>query len=374
VNLDQLANKEQILTAAFSHPALQIGKKSKIAPTLEEAMAVVVRTIEYEVTSNVAQAMEPVFVDILEQHELLDGDWETSDYRSDWEAAIDQKVEDSIAEWEPFLSADWLGRNMIGCNLHVEKGCYKLAQSLGREVFKQLTHGKTPAQVMSSAGVVTAEVEAALNNHINAFNQSLQENANMAYEPPEDLMEVIARIADHVGKDFNQLAVYDDLDLASDDDEILANGAGERLGIDHEDVAILQAARFEHEGDTAQVLVTLLEESFSNKKKAAKKKPTAEAVAAAETKAKSKKKTKTTEGAVSANVISTLKNIGADDKTMAEGLGVSRPTYNNWGNGKSACVLSDEQRAWLRGQIVERANGLLEILGELDGVEPDMVF
>jgi transcriptional regulator with XRE-family HTH domain len=58
------------------------------------------------------------------------------------------------------------------------------------------------------------------------------------------------------------------------------------------------------------------------------------------------------------------------DTAFAGDLGVSRGTYNNWLNGKTQFVPEPEQYTTLRNELLKHANGLLEALALLDGVDP----
>lgn len=372
--LSDLMTKEQVIAEAMRHPAMKIKPRAKSLPDIDTALKATVNAIEYIAINTMADRMRPVIQDILDTQIIIDGEHDESDAPGEWEAAVDDKVEEALAEYVPILSADWLGKNTIDCRLHEERGVDKFCMSFGREIYKCLAHdtqtgkAKTPVQIMSNAGVMQPDVEAALSQHLNI---SKEEKETMANEQDNELVGVIEKIAAHVGKDYDILNVYNDLDLASDDDDLLAAGAAPRLGLDESDIVVLQTARLEHEDNTADMLADMLQQQFSGGKK-----PKADKKKEAKKEPKAKAASEDVEGAIPADVFVTLKDFGgAKDADFAAGMGVSRATYNNWVNGKNACEPTSDQYNFLRGELVERINKLLESLAVLDGSdEPQLVI
>lgn len=370
--IQDLVNKDEVLIEAFKHPALKIKPRSKHRPDLDTALKAVIATLEFQVCTKVAQELEPTIRGVLDTQILLGGEWQDSRETGEWEAALDDAVEEAIEPWVSILSADWLGRNTISCGVQEENGVRKFCLSLGREVYKQLTYEnkKTPAQILSNAGIVQADIEAMLENHLNLTEE---DKHTMETEQGEELQMVIGRIGDQVGKDFDIMLVYDDFDLASDEDDGLAFGAGARLGIDEDDVRVLQGERMVYGDDTAQILVDKLTEYFTGKPKKATKPPkapkTEKAVAA------SKPAKVETSATIEPTVLVALRDHGgAKDTDMAGLMGVSRATYNNWSNGKTECSPDEAKRTALRGVIVDKLNALHEALAAVDGTEPETVF
>jgi hypothetical protein len=385
--LSQVATKEQVFDAARAHPSLKVTSRTKNLPTLETAQKVVLNSLEYVVAKNIQEQLIPVMQDVLETHEMMYGkrdDCDTDEATDAWDEGLDTAFEAAIAPWVPYLSADWLGNNTISCGLHEDGAISKMGGSIGREVYKQLTYAlsKTPNQILVNAGILPDEISQMLEQHIAAStNQTAEEKEAAAEQQGNEVETVVAKIAAHVGKEYNIMEVYNDLDLASDDDEILANGAAARLGISEQDVFALQMYRLEHGGDTPDKLDAMLKQVVSGKAKPAKKrgkeKPADEVMPA--TPKTPRKGAKAADalpeaGTIDASIFTALKvNGGAGDKDMAEGMGLSRATYNNFVNGKTPCVPSPEQYQFIRGQLVTRAQALLDALGALDGTQPHVV-
>lgn len=373
---DFVPNKQTIIDEAFKHPVMKIKPRAANPyPSIDDALKATLNAIENNVIMSVAEDITPALDAALLDMILMDGDHEDSDNKDEWESALDDKVEAAIEKYVPICSADWLGNHTINSGLHEPDGVKKFAHSLGREVYKQMTYGldKSPAKIMSAAGVVQKDVEARLALH----NQPVQKETNMS-EDTETLDAVIAKIADYVGKDFDVMTVYDDLDAASDDDEILASGAAARLGIDEGDLEPLQDYRLINGDDAPQELLDMLTEAAKGgKKKTAKKaeKPAAKKAAPKKAKAKSDDDAAEAEGAVSAETLQRFKEVCTfKDADMAQAIGVSRATFNNYVNGKSVFEPTADQAATLRDAIVDRLNSLHLCLAELDGTEAHEVF
>lgn len=367
--LSDLLQKDIILQKAFEHPAMKIKPRSEYRPDIDVALKAVVSTIEYGVLTSISDRLKPALEDILEFQILMDGEHDEAENKGDWESAVDDAVEIAIEQYVPVLSADWLGRNTIDCRLHEENGIDKFCKSLSKEVFKQLTYEKTPAQVMSNAGILKADVEAMLQRHLTPTNTEIEQ---MSDQQAADLDAVIERIAEHVGPDYDILDITAQLDLASEDDDVLAMGAGKRLGLAEEDVQVLQGERFTYGDETGNMLADMLAAHFSGeetKKPAAPKKgrPTA-------TPKKTKADPEAENEVLAASVLTTLRDCGAKDGDMATLMGVSRATYNNWSNDKTPCTPDDDHKNALRDVIVAKINALHEALASVDGTEAEMVF
>lgn len=377
MNLADIVTKAEVFEQAVKHPSLKVTSRTKVMPTLETAQKVVINSLEYAVAKKIQDEMQPRLEEVLETHEMMHGkrdDCDTDEAVEEWDNAIDNAFEESLALYIQYLSADWLGNNTIACGLHEKDAPSKLGGSIGREVYKQMTYGKTPNQILSNAGIVGDDIQNMLDEHIAAStNQTPEEKAAMAEQQSNDVNDVIAKIAAHVGKEYDIMAVYGDLDMASDDDEILAAGAAARLGIVEADTFVLQMYRLEHGGDTPDKLDELLKAAVAGKKPAKGGKGNK---AKSDTPKASNKPVKASDalpeaGTIDPAIFIALKQSGgAGDKEMGEGLGLSRATYNNFVNGKTPFVPSPDQYQFLRGEIVSRAQALCDALAKLDGTAP----
>lgn len=354
---DFTGDKDALLAEAFKSPKLHPKKN----PTHEIIMRGIGDTVAKVAKAKIAHEIDIDLMDAVAMHEINNGEYadlpeDPARERDEYESALDDAVEAALEKWHDVLSADWLGKNTVDTGLWHSTDedrtlVQKLAESAAKEVFKQLTLDKTPAQILANAGILTADVTAY------AENQNPKTgDTNVA----DNLDDVIAKTKTHLGKDFDQMSVYDDLEMViEEDDDILAGSAASRLGMSEEDVAVMQMAALDMDDGPSDVLELLKAYTIpSGRKKTAEAK-----------KEKAEAKAKTEEGAVDVLVLSNLKDCGAGDTAMAEALGVSRSTYVNYLKGKTAFAPDADQYAHVRAELVTKANQMLEALAALDGTE-----
>lgn len=354
---DLIGDKAEIIEQALRNPGLAPKRK----PTIDQAMKAVASQVEFAAMQNVQQRVLPLIQDMYDMYTLTNGEFEDAEVGGDiapdeYSSGLDDALEKVLEPFEPHLSADWLGRNTIDTRLWDDNAIVTLSQGVAKEVFKQLSYGKTPAQVLANAGIVQADVEIFFAQHLAQYETPKGKQA-MATAIADSSEDIAAKIKAHVGDDFDQMTVYDDIALACDDDEILANSAGKRLGLSEHEVQALQMVALEYGDSTADHVIELI--GKVSKPKAEKRKDAAP-----------KKEAAKANGAVDANVLVLMKNHGATkDTEMSSTLGVSRATYNNWLNGKNQFTPDGDQYQALREELVKNVNGLLEALALLDGTE-----
>lgn len=375
MNLSSIINTHGLIEQAFTQPAMRIKPRSQKRPDMDVALKCVVNQIETSVIEEVAASVAEKLEEGYALYTVVNGDHADSPTKGAWESGIDEMVEAAIEPWVEVLSADWLGVNTIDTDLHKDNGIAVFANKLGKEYYKQLTYEKSPAQIMSSAGVLKKEVEAALIIHINPTEE---EQSAMATTENAELDAVIQKIAAHIGKDHSVMDVYSDLEMVTvDDDEILASGAAPRLGIDDNDVLVLQMLALEHGSDTPDVIQKLIEALHGSAKprkgaraKAAAKPTPVEAEEPPEDEAAAEEASQS----IDVKALEALKAAGETDAVMAEGMGVSRATYNNYVTGKTEFAPTSDQAGFVRDKIVEKINILNEALAGIDGTPVNVVF
>ena len=349
-----------VLDRAFASPKLN----PKKSPDIETALRVVNDTVSKEAMAAIAKE---VLIDLLDQvvmYEINNGEygsWPDGDAgrlaRDEYEAGMDDAVEAALERYDDYLSADWLGKNTIDTGVWNSTDDDRsiveaLANSVAKEIFKQMTHEKTPAQTLANAGITRADIEARL-------AQPPQERTETMADAT-DLDGVIEKIKTHVGKDFDQMAVYEDIEMiVEDEDDILSGSAASRLGLSQADMEALQLAALDMD-DAASEIVELIDAFKPKSGRAVKKEEKA---------AKAEAKADAEQNGLDPSIFSSLKECGAGDTAMAEALGVSRSTYTNYCKGKTFCVPDEDQYAHIREQIVDRANMMLAALAALDGTE-----
>lgn len=347
-----------VLDTAFASPKLN----PKKAPDIETALRVVNDTVAKQAVAGIAKEVLIDLMDAVAMYEINNGDYsdipdEASHARGDYESGMDDAVEASFEKWDEYLSADWLGKNTIdtgvwnstdGDRTIVEN----LAASAAKEIFKQMTHEKTPAQALANAGITRADIEARLAQNPEERKETMADAT--------DLDGVIEKIKTHVGKDFDQMAVYEDIEMiVEDEDEILSGSAASRLGLSQGDMEALQLAALDMD-DAPSEIVELIGAFKPKSGRAVKKEEKA---------AKAEAKADAEQNGLDPSIFSSLKECGAGDTAMAEALGVSRSTYTNYCKGKTFLVPDEDQYAHIREQIVDKANMMLAALAALDGTE-----
>ena len=360
---DFTGDPSELLDAAFSLPKLHPKKN----PDYKTATRVIGDTVAKVAKSNISKEVYTDVMDAVAMYEIMNGDYadlegdEYASTRDDYESGMDDKIEEALEKYNDYLSADWLGKNTVETGLWNSTDADRslieaFADNAAEEVFKQLTHEKTPAQILASAGVTAPDVSARL---------AKQSEEGHMMTNPNTLEAVIEKIKLHVGKDFDQMTVYEDIEtIVDDDDEILAASAAGRVGLSKDDMDVLQLASLDMD-DAAAEIVELV---------AAFKPKSAAQVKKEQKAAKSEAKADAAASGVAALVFANLKDCGAGDTALAEELGVSRSTYVNYCKGKTALVPDEAQYGVLRREIVDRANKMLAALAALDGSELTQVM
>lgn len=353
MNLSDYVDSMSVLDEVFEHKTLKVTPRTKAVPTLEDALKITERTVQTHFVKTMAAPLIPAIQATLDNYIVVNGAYDTSEDKDAWTSGLDDQVELVIENYVPYLSQDWLGTATIDTGIQLEGGVETFCNSLGKEMYKQQTYHKTPAQILASAAIATGEVTRWLEEHIEKGRGDQTESTSDSF----DLVEVVDKMRAYLGAGFNIMDVYDDLDLASDTDDILAVGAAPRLGIDAADVAVLQAVRAERGNNAPQYIFDLITASEEEEKPSKKSNTKAKAAP---------KSTSSEEGdTVSADVLVALKECGGvKDSDMAKAIGVSRATYNNWLK-KDEVTLTQEQVDVVREEISSRIERLSEALTSL---------
>lgn len=357
---DFSGDPQALVEKAFQSPKLHPKKN----PTLELATRVVGDLVTKTAKEAIAKEVHIDLMDAVALYEITNGEYEEtiegSQARSDYESGMDDVIEAALERWDDYLSANWLGLNTIDTQVWLSTDedrtiVDKLADSAAKEIFTQITADKTPAQILASAGVVTAAIEDKLSTNTGDTPMTDTERT---------IESVVAKIKTHVGTGFDQMAVFEDVEtLIEEDDEILTGSAGSRLGIDADDIDVVQLAILDMD-DPASDIVAMV---------GAYKPPSKSATAKAKKEAKAAEKAEAAANGIDPAVFVALKECGAGDTAMAEALGVSRSTYTNYIKGKTHLNPDEDQYAYLRTEIVNRTNKMLSALSALDGTELQQV-
>ena len=283
-----------------------------------------------------------------EYADIPEGD-EHAQARDEYGSALDDAVERSLDKYVPALSANWLGTNTIDTQAWGEDEWAKLAQSAAKEMFKELTHGKTPAQSLASAGIVA--------DHLDGLMSRLRNGEKPAMNAPDE--SAIADIAARVGAlGLTIMEVYEDVEMiVGDDDELLIAASRDRLKLTAEDVNALQMHNV-MEGDTPDAIVQHMQGEVQS---SAAPVATASAAPVAEAEANDADN-------VPSDTFAILKDCGLGATDGANLLNVSRSTYAKYERGTAGVAYGTPEAGVIRAQIVERANKLLAALAAFDRI------
>lgn len=356
--MDQNAFTIEALTGAPASILIELPSR-KDAATLRDAADNVVVAAAYAVLKdkfrkNAIALMQPQLEEIRDTYAIMNGVREDSDNWDEWDSGLDDQLEKLFEPLARVLSQDWLANNLIDARLETEGRAERMTHSFADELWLNLTfhkgendkqerQQKSAGQVLSSVGLVARDLKEALANVPDAKPKEFDMS---------DLNEAIARMHDQmtVLGTYDKKAVIADLDLASDDDDILAMGAIERLGGTLEDIDALRMWRltdgnFDKLADTIEAY-----EPGGAPAAAPASKP-----AAAPKKGEAGKVQKDADGpGFDVTVLEAAKAYGGlTDATLAEKLGMSRGSLNNYLKGKSVLKPDADQLKFLKELMYE---------------------
>lgn len=351
--------------AAYEYAAQHPGMAAKRKPTLLQAQKVIVDAVQMQATNFLSSFILPQITEMYDAYKALNGEPDGTD---DYGEGVDKELEALFQPYEKYLSQNFLGTETIDSRLWEDNAIATLADNFGKEVFKQLTYGKegpkSPAQVLANAGITNEQI-ATWFTDLQASAQTPEAAAATKEASASTAGELVQKVRNKVGLGADIMALYDEFDMAAtENDDILAYGAGERIGLTAMDVEALRNFSLEHGSDTANKLIELFNETEPQGKTG---KP---AKAPKEPKAEKPQATAADGSLLNGQLILTaLKNHSAvKDTDLAVTLGISRASYNNYATGKSPFKPTPDQIAVIRARLVEDANGLYAALCSIDGV------
>jgi len=339
----------------------------------------------------------------------------------DWDSALDDRVETIFEPYNGALTADWLARHTIDSRLHEDEAVIHKSIEFGKEVYRVLLHNAgnydhetgvhTPVDILDVIGLTRADIQTALDE------RSLPSEEEELKAMNTSVFHVVNRIKAAVGMPNN---LRDELDLASDNDDILAQAAAGRLGMYLTDIGVLRAFRSQYGAEAAiNALVGYFpaapynlepEDTVPNSVPApaaeepsaataaeeadpyaafADPAPSAPVVATAtpapsataDSPAPARRSRRKAEEPVTVNAgefspeltrwaLAQIKqHSSAKDDALASVLGLSRGTLNNIVNGKNQRKLDPGERQKLADMVDEHLNALQQVSDYLRGVE-----
>lgn len=356
INIYDHVTPQQALEGAVSITKWTKQKEATLAKFSENIIKFTRDTITEKFASEIADAVNEAYNQHVELHGERDMAPMLGSNVDDWDSTLDDALEAIVEDYVPDLSQDWLATATTGgsAGLHEEGGAEKWCLSFGKEIWKQATYQKTPAQQLAAIGIVgTATIEQWF-----AYGQSTgttvaaQADADQAEHA--DMDDALNSIIEYFGDGFDEAEVKDALDMVMDDDDILAAGAAARIGLGDDGITALRAVKDQY---SPSAVIDLLNDLRSGatpsvaSPKAAKRDPGAPRG-----------------DAIPPSVLMALKeHSAAQDGGMAEALGVSRGTYTNYQKGKTDFNPTTEQRTVVQDRLVTDILALVEAYDELTG-------
>lgn len=345
-------DKAAIYMQAFEHPTLKPAK----VPSPEQITKIVVATARENFINNFAASIERdvhakvnAYVERNGEH----GSFATEVDKDDYESGMDDVAEAIVEPFMEHLSQDWLGRNTIDCNLWIDGAPNAFCKDIAAEIYKTLTFGRTDNQALANAGFTTDEV-------INAYNAwvSSQKETKPMSNSASPATAIAAKAAAHLGKDFNLMAVYEDLETIFNDDEeeFLQNAAASRIGINAADVKALQVAAIMLDSpvdDVLQMIRDVPTEDKPKRQSKAEKEAAKKALFAA---------------SLDPEALKALKAYSSMKETdIALSLGVAKSSFVNYVSGKTPFNPTQEQYTFMRETALTACNALRKSIAILDG-------
>jgi hypothetical protein len=329
----------------------------------------------------------------------------------EWDEGLDDAIANVFEPYEKYLSASWMGVHLIDTRAHIEGEMDRLVDLFGQEVWTQLTYERTNNQILAGVGIVEADLLA------------LCDAPPPPPPPPKEYNSMsVNAVLNIIMRSFpDMMQLPDDLDMVSDTDDLLAEGAAGRLGIQWEDVLVLRDARSRSSAaldawfnaidagialeenkvfvdltpppvpppptaDLGPDLPATLRRSAPPPPPPPPPPPSVTASAGVPPPppppsavkggssgeapsppntgrggARAKAGDAPPPGAIPAELLQTIKDrSGMTDVQMAEALGISRPTFANYLKNKGWCVPTPQQRLLFKNKIAETINVLTE--------------
>jgi hypothetical protein len=309
-------------------------------------------------------------------------------YQSDpWHEGMDDVIANVLEDYQADVSASWLGEAVIDTRMNEEGAVDRLSGNFANEVWRQMTWlpnkdepelsgPKTNAQILSSVGVLRADLE-----------QFVQTRSELPEKEMETLIMNSLETAIPRIKGFVDMLGYDDkaltmiLDNALDNDKGLAQGGLQQIGASLDDRDALRSAAMMY-GTTE--LIKMIRAGFTPLTDGGGPQPAPitaqtaqQSVQAAQPAQmpipeKPSRKNKADGvpqvGQVPPEAFAILKDYtGVKVEKLGEGLGVSRASYENYLKGKARFFAKPEHSQFLLSVIDGHMTALAKAKAMIEG-------
>jgi len=236
-------------------------RKLKRTPTIEQAAKAVLDAATVNAKTYFSEEMLPYLQSIYDEFIAMHGPRpiEGTEEEAEWSSLLDDEVEKVVQPFEEYVSKDWLGVNTVDTQLWAEGAIEGFCGSFGAEVFAQLLHPY--AHDMESAfeemGLTTEDIEKVRDTYAVKGSDSMATMSNG--DGIRSITDTAKAMVRSLGALYDPIAVADELSLVFDNDDLLARGAAQRLGIDFDDdVPVLRRYHREFGKDSVKLVLAAL--------------------------------------------------------------------------------------------------------------------
>lgn len=360
MNLYDIVTGQQVLDAAIAATKWTKPKEA----TFDKWQKEVVKQVKDLTVAHFVAEIEPVVRAAYDEHVATIGERDMAEMLGsnvdEWDSGLDDRLETICEPYQATLSADYLAKATIDNGIRNADGVAVWCKEFGVEMYKGLTQGRTPAQILAAVSILPETLQQ-WHAYAAATYNTPEKAEQTAESEQSELDRIVTKIKGHIGDDYDETDITDALDMVLDDDDILAYGAAARLGIEVSEADELRTQALGG-GIDKQSLLELVKASdlpipaARRSRNAPKNAPGSEGPKGEE---------------IPTEVFQALKQHSAIKATeFAAELGVSRSSYLNYENGKTKLTPTTEQRQLIRDRLLADLSGLLGALEHLEPNEP----
>lgn len=348
INIYEHVTPQQALEGAVAITKWTKPKEATLAKFSENIIKFTRDTVIEKFKGEIVDAVQEAYNTHLEVHGERDMAPMIGSNVDDWDSTLDDALEAIVEDYVPDLSADWLATATTGgsAGLHEDDGIEKWCLSFGKEIWKQATYQKTPAQQLSAIGIVDQAVIQQWFDYGKSVGTTSTAVEAAADADNAGLEDAVSSIAQFCADSYDEADVKDALDMVMDDDDILAAGAAARIGLGDDGIAALRAVK---DRMSPSAVIDMINDYRSGGAAPAKAAPAQKTPGAPRGEA------------IPASVLLAIKEHSATpDGSFSDALGISRGSLTNYQKGKSDFNPTTAQQKVVQDTLVNHILALVE--------------
>lgn len=238
----------EIVNPALVIADTELSLKTRPTATIEQALVITERHVHDRAHGYYKAFMLDKLENLYGLYCMTNGEYDKTWrlYKKEpWTDGLDDMVADMLEPYAKLLTSDWLGRHVTDVRLYDPGIMESIADGFAEDIYRNLTYlhkfgeegsPKTPVQILSSVGVLRADIEAMLETR-----STPEEIKEIHMNTLESALGRINAFVSMIGMDDKTLK--DLLDNASDNDPGLAASGISQVGGEAGDIEALQFAR-----------------------------------------------------------------------------------------------------------------------------------